>query len=157
MRGEHVRQRAERKSAVLLSSVTAYYPRVRTCHTKKPSRFVHALSARPLDNGCRGRDSSTCADGMESIFFIFDVCCTRTLSCRGRRRRDRGTDRFSHFSSHNKKISSSRGDFFYAHYFFERFFIATMIPASISATEIPSRSPEKKSFTGDPPIPPDIA
>ena len=25
-------------------------PRVRTYHTKKPSRFVHALSARPLKN-----------------------------------------------------------------------------------------------------------
>ena len=37
-------------------------PRVRTYHTRKPSRFVHALSARPLKvHG--GRDSSTCADG----------------------------------------------------------------------------------------------
>ena len=36
-------------------------PRVRTCHTRKPSRFVHALPARPLKvHG--GRDSSTCAD-----------------------------------------------------------------------------------------------
>ena len=42
-------------------------PRVRTYHTKKPSRFVHALSARPLDNGWRGRDSSTCADGTIKI------------------------------------------------------------------------------------------
>ena len=30
-------------------------PRVRTYHTRKPSRFVHALPARPLDNGWRGR------------------------------------------------------------------------------------------------------
>ena len=42
-------------------------PRVRTYHTRKPSRFVHALSARPLDNGWRGRDSSTCADGTIKI------------------------------------------------------------------------------------------
>ena len=36
-------------------------PRVRTHHTKKPSRFVHALSARPLKvQG--GRESSTRAD-----------------------------------------------------------------------------------------------
>ena len=28
-------------------------PRVRTYHTRKSSRFVHALSARPLDNGWR--------------------------------------------------------------------------------------------------------
>ena len=47
-------------------------PRVRTHHTKKPSRFVHALSARPLKNGWRGRDSSTCADG-KYIFFAFSV------------------------------------------------------------------------------------
>ena len=38
-------------------------PRVRTKCTKKPSRFVHALSARPLDNGWRGRGWSPCADG----------------------------------------------------------------------------------------------
>ena len=35
---------------------------MRTYHTKKPSRFVHALSARPLKNGWRGRESSTRAD-----------------------------------------------------------------------------------------------
>ena len=56
-------------------------PRVRTYHTKKPSRFVHALSARPLKvHG--GRGWSKYADGTESVFFIFDVCCTRTLSYR---------------------------------------------------------------------------
>ena len=43
-----------------LSTVSAI-PRVRTYRTRKPSRFVHALSARPLKvQG--GRDSSTCAD-----------------------------------------------------------------------------------------------
>ena len=37
-------------------------PRVRTYHTKKPSRFVHVLSARPLKvQG--GRGWSKCADG----------------------------------------------------------------------------------------------
>ena len=36
-------------------------PRVRTYHTRKPSRFVHALPARPLKvHG--GRGSGTCAD-----------------------------------------------------------------------------------------------
>ena len=41
-------------------------PRVRTYHTKEPSRFVHALSARPLKvQG--GRDSSTCADGSRNF------------------------------------------------------------------------------------------
>ena len=45
-------------------------PRVRTYHTKKPSRFVHALSARPLDNGWRGRGWSPCADETIKITFI---------------------------------------------------------------------------------------
>ena len=59
-------------------------PRVRTYHTKKPSRFVHALSARPLKNGWRGRESNMCADGIEHIFFAFSVGYAWTLSCRGR-------------------------------------------------------------------------
>ena len=42
-------------------------PRVRTYHTRKPSRFVHALPARPLDNGWRGRGWSLCADGIIKI------------------------------------------------------------------------------------------
>ena len=42
-------------------------PRVRTYHTRKPSRFVHALSARPHNR----RGSSTCADRIEYIFFAF--------------------------------------------------------------------------------------
>ena len=47
-------------------------PRVRTYHTRKPSRFVHALSARPLKvQG--GRDSNMRADGIEYIFFAFSV------------------------------------------------------------------------------------
>ena len=41
-------------------------PRVRTYHTKKPSRFVHALSARPLKvQG--GREFSLYADGIIKI------------------------------------------------------------------------------------------
>ena len=44
-------------------------PRVRTYHTKKPSRFVHALSARPLKvQG--GRESSACVDGTIKINLI---------------------------------------------------------------------------------------
>ena len=60
-------------------------PRVRTYHTRKPSRFVHALSARPLKNGRRGRESNMYADGIEHIFFAFSVGYAWTLSCRGRR------------------------------------------------------------------------
>ena len=48
MRGKCVRQIAKRKSVVLPLSAVSAIPRVRTQHTKKPSRFVHALSARPL-------------------------------------------------------------------------------------------------------------
>ena len=41
-------------------------PRVRTYHTRKPSRFVHALSARPLKvHG--GREFSLYADGIIKI------------------------------------------------------------------------------------------
>ena len=42
-------------------------PRVRTQHARGPSRFVHALPARPLDNGWRGRGCSPCADGIIKI------------------------------------------------------------------------------------------
>ena len=44
-------------------------PRVRTYHTKKPSRFVHALPTRPLKvQG--GRGWSKCADGTKSYFLF---------------------------------------------------------------------------------------
>ena len=39
---------AKVKSVVLPLPTISAIPRVRTYHTKKPSRFVHALSARPL-------------------------------------------------------------------------------------------------------------
>ena len=48
MRGKCVRHGAELKSAVLPFPMISAIPRVRTYHTKKPSRFVHALPARPL-------------------------------------------------------------------------------------------------------------
>ena len=41
-------------------------PRVRTYHTKKPSRFVHALPARPLKKS-GGRGFGKCADGTTVI------------------------------------------------------------------------------------------
>ena len=57
---------AERKSAVLPFSTVSAIPRVRTHHTRKSSRFVHALSARPLKvQG--GRGWSKCADGTIKI------------------------------------------------------------------------------------------
>ena len=49
----------------VLSAISAI-PRVRTYHTKEPSRFVHALSARPLKvQG--GREWSKYADGIIKI------------------------------------------------------------------------------------------
>ena len=62
MRGKCVRHGAKRKSVVLPLPTVSAIPRVRTYHTREPSRFVHALSARPLNNGWRGRESSTRAD-----------------------------------------------------------------------------------------------
>ena len=66
VRGKCVRHRTKQKSAVLPLPTASSIPRVRTYHTKKPSRFVHALSARP-HNMVGGRDSSTCADGTIKI------------------------------------------------------------------------------------------
>ena len=49
------------KAGGFVLSAISTIPRVRTYHTKKPSRFVHALSARPLKvQG--GREFSLCAD-----------------------------------------------------------------------------------------------
>ena len=64
-------------------------PRVRTYHTKKPSRFVHALPARPhikvgIDRFAKrtrsasprqggGRESNMCADGIESVLSVLSV------------------------------------------------------------------------------------
>ena len=59
---------------VVLSAISTI-PRVRTYHTKKPSRFVHALSARPLKVHWRACGSS-CADGMARVLFILAVRCT---------------------------------------------------------------------------------
>ena len=44
-------------------------PRVRTYHTRKPSRFVHALPARP-HNKVGGRGFGKCADGTTVINLI---------------------------------------------------------------------------------------
>ena len=52
MRGKCVRQIAKRKSVVLPLSAVSAIPRVRTYHTRKPSRFVHAsLHARWIMGG----------------------------------------------------------------------------------------------------------
>ena len=66
MRGKCVRQRTKRKSVVLPLSAISSIPRERTYRTKEPSRFVHALSARPLKvQG--GRGSNMRADGTIKI------------------------------------------------------------------------------------------
>ena len=70
VRGKCVRQGAKRKSIVLSLSTASSIPRVRTYHTKKPSRFVHASPARP-HNMVGGRGSDTYADGTIKINAIF--------------------------------------------------------------------------------------
>ena len=72
MRGKCVRQMVKRKSVVLPLSTTSSIPRVRTKCTRKPSRFVHALSARP-HNRVGGRGWSKYADGIRCITFILFV------------------------------------------------------------------------------------
>ena len=81
MRGKCVRHGAKRKSVVLPLHTISAIPRVRTKRTREPSRFVHALSARPLDNGWRGRGFGKSADGIEYIFFILAVGYTWALAC----------------------------------------------------------------------------
>ena len=48
MRGKCVRHGGKAKVGSLTLSAASTIPRVRTYHTRKPSRFVHALPARPL-------------------------------------------------------------------------------------------------------------
>ena len=55
MRGECVRHGLMVQVSSFAALRNLILPRVRTYHTKKPSRFVHALSARPLKvQGGRG-------------------------------------------------------------------------------------------------------
>ena len=68
MRGKYVRQGGRVKVGSIALSAISTIPRVRTYHTRKPSRFVHALPARPLKvQG--GRESNMYADGMERVYF----------------------------------------------------------------------------------------
>ena len=101
VRGKCVRHGVKHKSVVLPLPATSTIPRVRTYHTKKPSRFVHALSARPLKKRC-GRESNMYADGIEHIFFAFSVGYAWTLSCRGRRLDD------PHDTTGSKSSSATR-------------------------------------------------
>ena len=87
MRGKYVRHGVNAKVGIFALPIALAIPRVRTYHTKEPSRFVHALSARPHIKVWRGlthmrsmcvgvaetghRGSDVCADGMKSIFFYF--------------------------------------------------------------------------------------
>ena len=85
MRGECVRQRDNAKVGGSATLCNLMLPRVRTYHTKKPSRFVHALSARPLKNGRRGRGFGLFVDGIGVISAILSIGYTWVISCRGRR------------------------------------------------------------------------
>ncbi len=66
MRGKCVRHRSNVKVGGFIAPHNLILPRVRTYHTKKPSRFVHALPARPLKvQG--GRGANMCADGIRAF------------------------------------------------------------------------------------------
>ena len=73
MRGECVRYGTKKKWVVLPLSAASAKPRVRTYHTKKPSRFVHALPARPLKKrGARAwMKSVRVCDGEHIFYFIY--------------------------------------------------------------------------------------
>ena len=62
MRGKCVRDGVKAKVSSFALTTTSTIPCVRTYHTKEPSRFVHALSARPLKVHWRAC-GSLCADG----------------------------------------------------------------------------------------------
>ena len=69
MRGKCVRDGVKAKVSSFALTTTSTIPRVRTYRTKEPSRFVHALPARPLKvQG--GRGSGTCADGIKILTVI---------------------------------------------------------------------------------------
>ena len=61
MRGECVRANGKAEVGSSVPPTTSHIPRVQTYHTKEPSRFVHALPARPHKRGWRAR-GSLCAD-----------------------------------------------------------------------------------------------
>ena len=65
VRGKCMRQMVKRKS-IVSALRNLILPRVRTYHKKEPSRFVHALPARP-HNRVGGRESNACADGTIKI------------------------------------------------------------------------------------------
>ena len=69
MRGKCVRHGLMVQVVSFTLPTVSAIPRVRTYHTKEPSRFVHALSARPLKvQG--GREFSLSADGTTVISLI---------------------------------------------------------------------------------------
>ena len=82
VRGECVRHRNNVKVGGFALSTASSIPRVRTKCTRKPSRFVHALSARP-HNRVGGREFSLCADRTKSYFLLFLLAMLWVLACRG--------------------------------------------------------------------------
>ena len=70
VRGKCVRQRGKGKIGSFTAPRNLILPRVRTYHTKEPSRFVHTLSARP-HNKVGGYGWSPCADGTRRYALFF--------------------------------------------------------------------------------------
>ena len=76
------------KDIVKVGGFTAPHDFSYTTRANIAHEEVEQIRARivctPAEKEWRGRGFNMCADGMESVFFIFDVCYTPTLSCRGR-------------------------------------------------------------------------
>ena len=85
----HAARDKSKVSGFALPTISAI-PRVRTYHTKEPSRFVHALSARPLKNVWRAwaEPVRQRKQGFSPAFSSGEL--TDLRSKRGRRRRDWG-------------------------------------------------------------------
>ena len=70
MRGKCVRHWLMVQVSSFALTTTSTIPRVRTYHTRKPSRFVHALSARPLKKRWAGVDKVNALTG-QNLYILF--------------------------------------------------------------------------------------
>ena len=70
MRGKCVRHWLMVQVSSFALTTTSTIPRVRTYHTREPSRFVHALSARPLKKRWAGVDKVNALTG-QNLYILF--------------------------------------------------------------------------------------
>ena len=70
MRGKCVRHWLMVQVSSFALTTTSTIPRVRTYHTREPSRFVHALPARPLKKRWAGVDKVNALTG-QNLYILF--------------------------------------------------------------------------------------